>query len=51
MVRIGDKLLVKVEVAKIVEDKDGIHYVVVLCGNDYDSMRVKERDLISLAER
>jgi len=51
MVRIGDKLLVKVEVAKIVEDKDGIHYVVSLCGNQYERLCVKEKELISLAER
>ncbi|MFA5161886.1 MAG: hypothetical protein WC421_06535 [Elusimicrobiales bacterium] len=53
MVRIGDKVLVKVEVYRIVETKDGVTYGVTLVGDDTlcNTLGIKDKHIISLAER
>jgi|GEM_PF-5596483 len=54
MVRIGDKVLVKVEVFKIVETENGISYGVKLAGEEdhyCNTLGITDRHIISLTER
>ena len=51
MVKVGDKLVVAVKVTQIIEDKNGIRYMVEpLSGDAYQSMKVSKDDIKSILE-
>ena len=53
MIKVGDKLLVKVRVSQVVEDKDGIKYTVIPDDGkrDFDRMCVIKDDIQSCIEQ
>lgn len=51
MVKVGDKIVVSVKVTQIIEDKNGIRYMVEpLSGDYYQSMKVTMDDIKSIIE-
>ncbi|MBI5643243.1 MAG: hypothetical protein HY954_07185 [Deltaproteobacteria bacterium] len=51
MVKVGDKLVVSVKVTQIIEDKNGVRFMVEpLSGDVYSSMKVTKEDIKSIVE-
>lgn len=51
MLKVGDKLIVSVKVTQIIEDKNGIRYMVEpLSGEAFQSMKVLMDDIKSIVE-
>lgn len=46
MLKVGDKVTVPVKIAQIIEDENGVHYVVTLLkGNSYNTMKITKEDI------
>ncbi len=51
MLKVGDRIVVAVKVTQIIEDKNGIRYMVEpLNGDAYQSMKVSKEDIKSIVE-
>ncbi len=52
MVKVGDKLVVSVKVTQIIEDKNGIRYMVEPLSNidGYQNMKISKDDIKSIVE-
>lgn len=52
MVKVGDKLVVAVKVTQIIEDKNGIRYMVEPLSNidGYQNMKISKDDIKSIVE-
>ena len=52
MVRIGDKVMVKLEITRIVETKEGVCYGANLTGQtSYNGISLENKDILSIAEK
>lgn len=51
MLKVGDKVNVPVKILQVVEDEDGVHYVVapVKC-KGYNNMKITKDDIKSVVE-
>ncbi len=51
MLKVGDRIVVAVKVTQIIEDKNGVRYMVEpLSGDYYQSMKVSKEDIKSIVE-
>lgn len=55
MIKVGDRIVVSVRVTQIIEDKNGVHYMVEPLRDDnhssfYQSMKVTKQDIKSIVE-
>ncbi len=51
MLKVGDKIVVSVKVTQIIEDKNGVRFMVEpLSGDYYQSMKVTKEDIKSIVE-
>jgi len=52
MLKVGDKVTVPVKITQIVEDENGVTYVVIpLKGNAYNNMKITKDDIQSCVEK
>lgn len=52
MLKVGDKVLVIAKITQIVEDENGVAYVVVpVKGNAYNTIKITKDDIQSYVER
>lgn len=52
MLKVGDKVTVPVKITQIVEDENGVTYVVIpVKGNAYNNMKITKDDIKSYVEK